>query len=478
MKRITIVLFLIYSQSFSQSWQWVRKDGMMGQDNGNAICTDNVGNCYIAIQNSDKAAISKYSLSGNLIWKTYLHNNSSANSIVYDNSGNLYIAGNYFLAKCDTSGNIIWKKIVLYENFKSICIDNKGFLYVTGTNNLLQKYDTSGNNIWTLNINAVGYSICTDNQNYFYITGKFSNTVSFGNFILTALGCQDIFVAKFDSSGNCKWVKQAGGKMYCNYSNDNGYGITTDNSGGIYVTGSIADTAYFDSYSLIANSNDVFIAKYDTAGNVLWVKQAKGYSDEEGRCIAIDNSGNIYVGGSYVPNIFIENNIITGWGNYDAFVLKLDKDGNFLSYTKAGGNTWNEYVYGISIDNSDNVFVVGSFSSPSIFDNDTLYPSLNSIYDIFVGKINLLTNIQELKNNSFNISIYPNPSNGSFWLEVEEKIKIREIQIVDLLGRIIFQLQYINQNKIKIDNIQSGIYFIKVYDENNNFATKKLIIYH
>ena len=476
MTRLIIIFILLPFFSFSQTWQWTKKEGGAGIDNGNAICTDGFDNCYTAVDSSGRAKIFKYNSGGVSVWNETVWT-GHARTIISDNAGHLYVAGDssnqILVAKCDTSRNVIWKINGGAGNCNGVSLDNAGFIYLTGSTSFLQKYDTAGNQIWIRNVTATGNSICIDNLNNCYITGKFSGTATFGTHNLTALGSQDIFVTKYDSSGNCIWAKRAGGDFTCCYSNDCGYAIATDNSGNIYFTGSIVDTVDFDAFNFIASANDVFIAKYDTSGNALWVKQATGWSDQEGRCIALDNQSNIFVGGSYVPNLNFDGFPLTGWGNYDAFVAKYDSSGNFLNAIKAGGSTWNEFVYGISIDNSGNAFVTGSLSSTAYFDNDTLTNS--GSYDIFVGKINLPTGIEEIKNSSFNVNIYPNPSNGSFTIETDNKINVREIRITDLLGRIVFQTYPLNQSKFNIDNLQGGTYIVTVFDKGNRMTTRKII---
>jgi hypothetical protein len=477
MKRLLIICILFPYLSYSQTWQWTKKEGGAYNDIGYSICTDGIGNCYAAVDLLGQAMILKYNSSGVLIWNTTVWA-GHAKTIIFDNAGHLFVAGDSSniirIAKCDTTGTVILEISGSAGTCNGISLDHVGCIYLTGSGSFLQKYDTAGNLIWTRNLNAIGYSICTDDLFNCYITGKFSGSTQFGLINLIASGSQDIFVTKYDSSGNCIWAKRAGGNFDCCYSNDCGYAIATDNSGSIYFTGSIVDTVDFNSFTLVANSNDAFLAKYDTAGNALWVEQATGWIDQEGRCIALDNKTNIYIGGSYVPDMNFGNFTLNGWGNYDAFVAKYDSSGNFLKAIKAGGSTWNEYVYGICIDNSGNAFVTGSFSNTAYFGSDSLTSS--GSYDIFVSKINLPTYHEEIKGNYFSANIYPNPSNGSITIETGTKINIHRLQITDLLGRIILQFQSINQSEFRINNLQSGTYIVTLFDKNNRSTNYKLII--
>ncbi len=489
---VTLFLFLPIL-SFSQNWQWTKKGDVTSQNSLGAkhsICADGMGNCYAAVDSAmQEAKILKYNSLGKKIWQVNLWS-GSAKAIASDNSRYIYVAGDSpsqtMLAKYDTSGTMIWKVNGGKGSCNGISLDNLGSIYLTGKDtNYLKKYDTSGNQLWARNINAYveGNSVCVDNLGNCYVTGQFGDTASFGSTFLNAFRMTDIFITKYDSSGNCLWAKRAGGINYNNYSlsRNCANAVIADKLGYIYITGSFIDTADFDSFTLIASGansysgNDLFLAKYDANGNALWVKQAINNSDQEGRCIAIDKQNNVLIGGSFVPSTTFDGVSLTGWGNYDAFVAKYDSYGNFINAIAGGGSWWNEYVYGICTDNLGNTFVTGNFSSKiNYFGPDTL---VGLGYTVFVSKINMDVNtgIKEIKNDSFNLNIYPNPSNGFFTVEVDEKINVSEIQLTDLLGNIVLRIPPNNQTKFKIDNLERGVYILTVIDKNNRTTNRKII---
>ncbi len=476
MKKLFIIIILFPLFSFSQSWIWARRGGAVNNDIGKAICIDGIRNCYIAIDSSDLAIVVKYKSSGLFVWTKSLWT-GSVKTIIYDGGNFIYAAGdasnNTIIAKIDTSGNLIWKITGGVGKCNGISLDKNSSLYLTGETAFLQKYDTSGNLLWILNGNAIGNSICTDSLSNCYITGKFSGSASFGGNNFSALGTQDIFVTKYDSSGNCIWAKRIGGNFNCCYSNDCGYAITKDNAGNIYFTGSMVDTVNFDSFTFIASENDVFLAKYDTSGNALWVRQAAGWSDQEARCIAINNQ-DIFISGSYVPNLNFDGYTLTGWGNYDAFVAKYDINGTFIHAIKAGGPSWNEYVNGICIDNSGNAYTAGSFSYTAYVGIDTLISSGG--YDFFVGKIDFAVDIEEINNNNFIANIFPNPTNNTLTIETGENTTITEIHIADIFGRVVSKFQPINQTSFNIDLLNSGTFFVTIFDNSDRMVTQKLIV--
>jgi hypothetical protein len=473
MKKIITVLCLLSTFTYSQTWLWT-KSGAANE--GKAICRDDMGNCYSLADSSGESKIFKYSPSGLLIWTKYLF--WSANNIVSDNVGFLYIIGDS-LAKYDATGNLIWLRGTVSS--KCISMDGAGFLYTTGANTLLAKYDPSGNQIWSRNVIATGNSISTDSAGNSSITGYFTGTVSFGSFTLTSSGTKDIFVARYDSAGMCVWAKRAGGNFDCCYSNDCGYAITLDLSGNTYVTGSFVDTSDFDSFTLVGNANDIFLAKYNTNGNVVWVRQATGGSDQEGRCIALDPVGNILIGGSYVPTVDFDGNAFSGWGNYDAFVAKYDNNGNFIHAVTAGGSAWNESVNGICTDNSGNAFVTGSFYNTAYFGGDTLNSSPGG-YDAFTSKIASITGVEEKADNQIGWKIYPNPATDQLTIEFNsDNTGNTSIEIKSTLGQTIYHLdKNVTKGKseleISINDLPKGVYIISLSD-GKTVLSKKLIRY-
>lgn len=477
MKNILIILILIPCISFSQSWEWTKKYGGSSFDYGKAICTDNFGNCYAAVDSLTVAQILKFNSSGILVWKVSLWL-GKVKTIVSDNDEFIYVAGDSsnqsLVAKYDTSGVLIWKINAGAGTCNGMTLDNSGHLFLTGNNSFLKKYDTLGNQIWTANvIGATGNSICTDNIGNCYITGKFLGTALFGTQNVTSLGGYDIFLSKYDSTGNCIWVKRAGGKFSGGYSNDCGYAVTKDNLGNLYFTGSIVDTVDFDSYTFIASSNDIFLAKYDNSGNSIWVKQATGFHDQEGRCINIDNVGNIIIGGSYIPSVNFENITLTGWGSghYDAFIAKYDNNGNLINLLKGGGSEYNETLNGISIDNLGNTFVIGSYSSTAYFGPDTL---TNLLSDIFISKVSLKTSIEEMENKLKVINIYPNPFQNELNISIYDSGKSHVI-LYDLTSREIYQQEFEKETIINTEQFASGIYLYKIQNENGHRKSGKII---
>ena len=138
----------------------------------------------------------------------------------------------------------------------------------------------------------------------------------------------------------------------------------------VYVTGIFKDTVDFDPSSnlktIISNGAlDVFIAKYNSSGALVWVDAMGGTDDDQPNGLALDNSGNVSVVGQFKSAIFdtdpgpgVSQFINTGAN--DMFIVNLDSNGNFLWSAAIGGHG-DDIANGIAIDQSGNRYVVGQF---------------------------------------------------------------------------------------------------------------------
>ena len=138
-----------------------------------------------------------------------------------------------------------------------------------------------------------------------YITGYFDGSVTFGAggtsaTTLTSDGDSDIFLARYDSTGAFAWARRAGGT-----STDDGYAVDVDASGNSYITGYFSGSATFGAGGTTATTltsdgdDDIFLARYDSTGALVWAKQAGGTSRDVSRRVYADASGNSYISGEF-----------------------------------------------------------------------------------------------------------------------------------------------------------------------------------
>ena len=173
--------------------------------------------------------------------------------------------------------------------------------------------------------------------------------------------------------------------------NDNGNEIAVDGSGNSYITGGFQGTATFGNTTLTsAGEYDLFIAKIDKDGNFLWAKKVGGVGPEYGNSIAVDGSGNSYITGYFFGTATFGNTTLTSAGWTEIFIAKIDASGNFLWAKKAGG-TNNDYGYSIAVDGSGNSYTIGGFEGTATFGNISLTSVKDSngkfTKDIFITKL-------------------------------------------------------------------------------------------
>jgi hypothetical protein len=245
-----------------------------------------------------------------------------------------------------------------------------------------------------------GQSITTDAADNVYITGNFEGVTDFdpgpGTYTLTSnnINFSDIFISKLDAAGNLLWAKSLGTPN----SDDGGSGIAIDASGNVYVTGDFNGTIDFDpgpgTYTLAASATDIFVIKLDAAGNFVWARNMGGTGSEHGHAIAVDASSNVYTTGFYSSIVDFDPGpatyTISSKGGTDAFVSKLDVNGNFV-WAKNLGGTNTDVGYGISIDGAGNVYTTGNFKGTCDFDPSAATYTLVSggSDDLFVSKLDV-----------------------------------------------------------------------------------------
>lgn len=229
--------------------------------------------------------------------------------------------------------------------------------------------------------NDASNSVTTDAAGNTYITGNIAGRADFSGTIYQGNGLYEIFIAKYDASGSLQWVKLAGGDR-----NDQGTCIKWKD-GFLYLCGSFEDTAAFESTTLISRGEgDAFVAKYNDSGNLQWVKQAGGTGLDYASSLDIDDSGNIYIGGTYESSMRIGLTTLSTTNIYsESFYAKFDGTGNLGWAKTTRGNNAN-LITGVAYDKHQGVFLTGYFGNTFRLDSTTVSTGSAS-YDIFLAKV-------------------------------------------------------------------------------------------
>lgn len=189
-----------------------------------------------------------------------------------------------------------------------------------------------------------------------------------------------------------EWVHAHGGA-----DEDAGRAITSDQQNNVYTTGFFTGTVDFDPGTGVTNLtsalNGVFIQKLNAAGNLVWAKSFP-QSSAVVTSIAVDPSNNIILGGYFYGTINFTTtngtNTISSPSDADAFVVKMNSDGDFVWARSFGNPNKEDFVNGIQTDDQGNIYSTGHFYGLTDFDPGTGTANMTSAgatMDIFVQKL-------------------------------------------------------------------------------------------
>ncbi|MFN7014442.1 MAG: hypothetical protein ACK4ON_09265, partial [Bacteroidia bacterium] len=350
--------------------------------------------------------------------------NAQVRFVDVDPTGNVYVAGLFsgssltigsqtitnpttnhrtFVAKFNSTGTIQWlvgggsnssiyideltalavndNGVIVGGNFNngSVTFGNTTLNSIGGKDMYLAMYDNNGVFQWLKvfggNFDDKIGGVCFGTSSNVYITGGFTSSINFGNTTLNAVSGLDVFVTALNiSNGSEVWAKSYGGSGA--WLTEDGTAIVADFQH-VYVTGKynsskisfLANDTLYNS----SNTDEIFIVKLNQAnGNTLWAKTAGGVCNEWPRSIDIDNlnnNGNIYISGFFNCTAYFGADSLTTNGfdgsstvYSDAFVCKLDNNGNFQWVKGFGGLQFDE-SYSCYVDYNGKVTVAVNSSS-------------------------------------------------------------------------------------------------------------------
>ncbi|MBL7931091.1 MAG: SBBP repeat-containing protein [Bacteroidia bacterium] len=245
----------------------------------------------------------------------------------------------------------------------------------------VSKFDSLGNLIWVKKIGGPSYHIdvygvSSDQANNIYVTGYFSGAIDLdpgaGSSYYNNNGSGYCgFIVKLDPTGNYKWGGITGnpgisvinhcletdvngniiyGGLFSSYNTGN---LDLDPGGSVYSVQTPANTAYFG-----------YLTKLDSMGNFIWARTFENFQSGISE-IATDFFGNIYSTGQFTfpsqdfdpgPGTYT----LTGHGQEDAFISKLNSNGNFI-WAKVIGGPKTDYGWDVVVDRVGNSHLIGQF---------------------------------------------------------------------------------------------------------------------
>ncbi len=392
---ITLAFLIQLTCNAQQSEKsWVKGLGGLTGDSGHSIVIDNNGNSYV----------------------TGLFNGT----VDFDPSNNTFFVTatvqDFFILKLNKFGEFQWVKSFQSTGFETgwdITIDANNDLVVSGQFNgtvdfdpgpnifnltsntivgqntvdiFILKLNISGNFIWAKKFGSTGsdaaFSLTTDVSNNIICSGYFSGNV----FGITSTGSADGFVLKLNSSGNQIWAKKFGGGTNGIVGNDVVEKVIVDANSNIYAVGNFEGLSDFDpnagQYNIIPiGLEDAFIVKLDQNGNFIWANSVGSTTSDAFDDIAIDITGNTYLTGSY-------NNVN---GSTDIVFTKFSASG-VLVFNHIFNSGYSEQGRSV-LNNGNEIILIGNVGGSTLDIN----PDPNNAFNLS-GYISFLATFDYLGN--------------------------------------------------------------------------------
>jgi hypothetical protein len=449
---------------------------LIGYTNGNDILVSSSGVFQTTSGGSYDSFILKLDSAGNFIWATYFGGAGGEFTITadIDNSDNILVGG--FTSSADMPA------VNSYQGTMGGALDA-----------FIAKFDTTGNLIWSTYCGGTNsedaHVIKTDDQNNVIISGEtFSSDfpVSVGAFQSGNNGNQDIFLAKYDSTGSRIFSTYFGG-----INKEDANGLATDNIENIYVVGytesndfPIIGSGVYQNIKDIGK--DAFIAKFTTLGQPLASTFIGGSADDIFTSVEIGSSNTLNIGG-YTASLDIP--ILgtpyqpTNNGLLDGMYYHLDTTltPNYSTYI---GGASADYLHDLKEYENDLMTFVGYTSSLDFpVTTNVAQTIIGGQSDAFVfqadSTFNIITNLP----NSFLLddiaTVFPNPFINSINLTIDkyDDNGIYKLHIFNVLGEKILSKDIHQKNSlVELDkNLKTGMYLFELYKNMELIESKKLI---
>ncbi len=299
--------------------------------------------------------IVKFDLNGARLWGTYFGGTADdqISGMYCDGGPNVYITGATSSTGMSTAGS--------FQGTRNGSSDA-----------ILAKFNAAGVRQWSTYFGGASsdaaYEIVGDTAGNVYIGGQTSSTDVIGTagaYLSVAPGGTDGFFAKFNSAGTRIWSSYFGGTSF-----DSVEGICLDNSGNLYITGnsvSISGISTFGTHQpAISGGSDAFLAKFTTAGSVIWSTYFGSTSTELAKSVTTDVLGNVIIAGNSGSNSGLitpgQYQIVFGGGTSDAFLAQFTSLGVLNWCTYFGGSA-NDYISNVICDACNNIYFCGYTAS-------------------------------------------------------------------------------------------------------------------
>jgi hypothetical protein len=341
-----------------------------------------------------------------------------------------------FLIKYDKNGEALWASSfggADLDNPNDLEMDSEGNLYISGyftetirykhnatdtqlTNNgsydvFVARFSNLGELEWISGFGGTSADVCggvsLTGTGGVIICGSYNRSMLVpteqGDVTLSSKGRSDIFIAELDSKGKVQWAKSIGGAGL-----DGAVDVKALPSGDFYVGGSFSDEVDFSAgadslvYRSKEKNRNPVLLRFNRHGECRWIRPMDVFYDFSINEIATDSLDNLYGIGSYKGKLTLNHppypSMVAVLAD-DAFIIKLDSQGNYL-WLKSLGGTKDDHGYGIDVNAEGHVAITGFFENsitiPQL--NDTTLVSSDAA-DLFMAQLDQAGNWMWIQSN-------------------------------------------------------------------------------
>jgi len=429
---------------------------------------------------------------GNIFVLGYFYGTTQVGSDSYTSYGSQDI----FIAMIDGSGKVSWSDRIggIMADYPSgITLDEDGNVIVAGYfyNEMMigdtSLVSTAGSDIFLAKFGPDGTlmdmlqaggsssdqvrSVAVDTDGHIILAGSFYSDLTIGDTTLATSDPVGVFVAKVNPALGLEWAFQLDGS----YLTTEIY-AEADHQGNLYIGGNFSEDIHFGDQTFSAGefNQDVYLAKYNRAGNLLWARHGHGWGSDQVTGLGVDENNNVYMTGHYLDTIHFDDITLPYTlccGSREVFII---------NYTHGGSAWWGDQVSGaraslhsMTMNSSNQLMMSGLFTEEVILGPWTLsyFEGFRNWVaclsgDIFTG---IATGPSRM-----DMKVFPNPVRETVFFNSPEKIT--RLEVYDAIGSVRFTREGKDITGIDVSGLAPGTYFLRIMTESGEIGVERVVV--
>ena len=429
---------------------------------------------------------------GNIFVLGYFYGTTQIGSSQYTSYG----SQDLFVARIDNSGKTSWSHqiggimadypagLALDDDgnitvagyfYDEIMVGDTSLVSLAGSDIFLARYEMNGQLVGVFHAGGTSSdqvrSISVGPDASLIIAGSFYNDFTLGDTTFTTDDPVGVFVARLSPGLDPSWAFQLDGS----YLNTEVYAVSAHN-GNFYLGGNFSEDIHFGGQTFSAGefNQDVYLAKYDGSGDLLWARHGHGWGSDQVVGLEVDHLNNVYLTGHYLDTLHFEQVTIPYTlccGSREVFII---------NYTHDGHPWWSEQISGtrtalhsLTVNSEDRLLLSGQFTEEVTFGIWTLssLEGFKNFVTCLTG--DMFTAIPQPVSRTF-LNAYPNPTRNILYLGHEGNIARAEV--LDMSGVLVMSAEGRNIRQLDMQSLTPGAYFIRVITDKGQIAVEKVVL--